>query len=573
MDAATHQQSLLIRNGSGPPLPPLALPDGKSFVVLEKFGDDLYLVVRESGKIPNPFRSRQEKLSVEVSQVLAQNFEANCLLPDPEGSLVIVFNPQTKFVVYWNTKTKHVLHWMHWPCYTGPHDLEETGSIPFLLRHDGSVWLGDGSYCPEGFFVQQVYGLLKSNKLLSLPPPVFFGWGKYTMPEIIFSDLEFNRLFVTWRGSSIVSGSEQNWLTLVYYDNDYTKAVYLKSDDNGKSKYSICKLANGFTAVYCRSTRKLSTYDQQLHRRYLASDTDGVLQHSKHLSYDLSACRFIATFEDRCRSIGWDSFRTINRFCCSCTGLAKFPVCWKVPDQLREPEQVQNSPLEPGESVEAFKSRSLSSAYLELLRQARSHNLQAFTCTSSSAPASTSQPAVEAKEALLPDVLALPPAPRSVSVCLICKKSLEENPYLDTFDLITRLPCGHMYHQACMGIWTFCNSRAHLPLAIRLRCPTCHLDLLDAPSASADASTSTESSASPKADSSDMMVAEQPPEQTKASTSEETESDCSICMDAEKDTMLVPCGHFLCGGCAPQFEKADCPICRQPVIMVCKAYR
>jgi len=40
----------------------------------------------------------------------------------------------------------------------------------------------------------------------------------------------------------------------------------------------------------------------------------------------------------------------------------------------------------------------------------------------------------------------------------------------------------------------------------------------------------------------------------------ENKYDCRICMAREKDTVLIPCGHFLCNQCV---QKVDCcPLCR-----------
>ncbi len=45
------------------------------------------------------------------------------------------------------------------------------------------------------------------------------------------------------------------------------------------------------------------------------------------------------------------------------------------------------------------------------------------------------------------------------------------------------------------------------------------------------------------------------------SKSEETSSQCSICMDSNKDVVLEPCNHFsICNNCAKRIS--HCPICR-----------
>lgn len=48
---------------------------------------------------------------------------------------------------------------------------------------------------------------------------------------------------------------------------------------------------------------------------------------------------------------------------------------------------------------------------------------------------------------------------------------------------------------------------------------------------------------------------------------DDDEPECTICMDAKKDTVFSPCGHFVtCGGCAGNFDK--CPMCRTKVTCV-----
>jgi hypothetical protein len=44
----------------------------------------------------------------------------------------------------------------------------------------------------------------------------------------------------------------------------------------------------------------------------------------------------------------------------------------------------------------------------------------------------------------------------------------------------------------------------------------------------------------------------------------EQEEECSICMDAKKDTVFIQCGHFCsCSSCATKLDK--CPICRSHI--------
>jgi hypothetical protein len=56
-----------------------------------------------------------------------------------------------------------------------------------------------------------------------------------------------------------------------------------------------------------------------------------------------------------------------------------------------------------------------------------------------------------------------------------------------------------------------------------------------------------------------------------AAAEEEDDGDdgcCAICMDAERDTALEPCGHaLLCSGCAQKVLRTAapaCPVCRVP---------
>jgi len=40
-------------------------------------------------------------------------------------------------------------------------------------------------------------------------------------------------------------------------------------------------------------------------------------------------------------------------------------------------------------------------------------------------------------------------------------------------------------------------------------------------------------------------------------------SECPICLERPKDTLLIPCGHVLCKACGERM--AACPICRADV--------
>lgn len=50
-----------------------------------------------------------------------------------------------------------------------------------------------------------------------------------------------------------------------------------------------------------------------------------------------------------------------------------------------------------------------------------------------------------------------------------------------------------------------------------------------------------------------------------------TTKDCVICMDAEMETTLVPCGHYCCCmNCAKLLDK--CPICRSYIVNIQRTY-
>ena len=48
------------------------------------------------------------------------------------------------------------------------------------------------------------------------------------------------------------------------------------------------------------------------------------------------------------------------------------------------------------------------------------------------------------------------------------------------------------------------------------------------------------------------------------------ERQCPVCWDAAKDTVLVPCGHQACGGCAALLE--HCPTCRAVVTQCMRTF-
>ena len=53
-------------------------------------------------------------------------------------------------------------------------------------------------------------------------------------------------------------------------------------------------------------------------------------------------------------------------------------------------------------------------------------------------------------------------------------------------------------------------------------------------------------------------------EEKSLSTDNES-NECKICMEKQKNVVLVPCGHTMCDGCAQKFQKGQCPTCRTRV--------
>jgi len=45
----------------------------------------------------------------------------------------------------------------------------------------------------------------------------------------------------------------------------------------------------------------------------------------------------------------------------------------------------------------------------------------------------------------------------------------------------------------------------------------------------------------------------------------DSEKECMICMDAEKNTLLDPCGHTVCADCAEKLKRKPCPFCKKKV--------
>jgi hypothetical protein len=41
---------------------------------------------------------------------------------------------------------------------------------------------------------------------------------------------------------------------------------------------------------------------------------------------------------------------------------------------------------------------------------------------------------------------------------------------------------------------------------------------------------------------------------------------CQICIDNQRNTVLLPCRHFLCKSCVSKLEFFTCPFCREDII-------
>ena len=60
------------------------------------------------------------------------------------------------------------------------------------------------------------------------------------------------------------------------------------------------------------------------------------------------------------------------------------------------------------------------------------------------------------------------------------------------------------------------------------------------------------------------------PQEGKAITAgqDDQEKECVLCLSEDKDTLIMPCGHFcVCAGCGQGLVKAKqtCPICREHI--------
>lgn len=60
---------------------------------------------------------------------------------------------------------------------------------------------------------------------------------------------------------------------------------------------------------------------------------------------------------------------------------------------------------------------------------------------------------------------------------------------------------------------------------------------------------------------------QRPVEKPKAVFDHKDEPDCVVCLDAQKEQIFVPCGHFcMCKCCISQLVRPKkCPMCREPI--------
>ena len=49
-------------------------------------------------------------------------------------------------------------------------------------------------------------------------------------------------------------------------------------------------------------------------------------------------------------------------------------------------------------------------------------------------------------------------------------------------------------------------------------------------------------------------------------------NECPICLDRERDTAFIPCGHRACAACAGQMSLSRCPVCREPFSGTLRVY-
>ena len=66
-------------------------------------------------------------------------------------------------------------------------------------------------------------------------------------------------------------------------------------------------------------------------------------------------------------------------------------------------------------------------------------------------------------------------------------------------------------------------------------------------------------------------------EQRKKEQEKADKEQCIICMEREKNHVMVPCGHMFCGPCTEKMFRVEdlskrCPICRDPVVSITKVF-
>ena len=49
-------------------------------------------------------------------------------------------------------------------------------------------------------------------------------------------------------------------------------------------------------------------------------------------------------------------------------------------------------------------------------------------------------------------------------------------------------------------------------------------------------------------------------------------NECPCCLERDRDTACVPCGHTMCSHCVGQFVGKECPVCREDVKATMKVF-
>ena len=49
-------------------------------------------------------------------------------------------------------------------------------------------------------------------------------------------------------------------------------------------------------------------------------------------------------------------------------------------------------------------------------------------------------------------------------------------------------------------------------------------------------------------------------------------NECPCCLERDRDTACVPCGHTMCSHCVGQFVGKECPVCREEVKATMKVF-